>query len=147
MKTEQWLALSKDELDIVLAEVLIKNPQHALVPCDKPKIKNVDNYTIKSHSNGKYVWCHQCRGYWLRGKEKYGDCPVPDPIDSSDWNVAKRLQKTIPYQVRNIKKWEKAMNDIWHCEEEPYYTLIHWLDWSAEPRHYLIAAAMAKDAE
>ena len=125
MKPEQWLALNKKELDIALAKVLTPGPW--------------------KHLWGEgVIFCQKCNQRYAMNMSEH--CPVPDPIDSSDWNVAMEIYRQYEYIVASRMLAEVYVsltdfNDIMHD------SLGLWEATKAQPHHYLIAAALATEAE
>ncbi len=70
--------------------------------------------------------------------ETLAPCPVPDAIDIKDWNVAKYWQgKCNPFGFR---EW---LWQLWASMPERKGSFVEWAISVAQPKHYLIAAAMA----
>jgi hypothetical protein len=137
MRTAQeWLALSESEQAVELAEVLVEKPwKHSM-------------------SYVKYSgYCPKCRRKFTAKEKmtlKHYPCPVPDPIDIHDWNVAMEWRDKI---IVNIKtdddrdKWDDMLHKVFDAAGGRATGLdkdIWFVDY-AQPIHYLIAAAMAKE--
>ncbi len=146
MKTvQQWLDLPKDERALEFAEVLTpgawkhkyqnwtRHSEHDLIFHDRccPKCGlciSVD------------VFRDRTSPWMISAGPTHTPCSVPDPI-TIDWNTAKYWQ-------------EKCDRDSWYAiMEEIYYTIPddicrcpwEWVIFDAQPKHYLIAAAMAAE--
>ena len=122
---DEWLALG-DELGAKAAEVLVPGPW-------KHNSKNQEEYGFSS--------CSKCGEINTNGRSKY--CKFPDPI-KIDWNVAHRFKGQITDKVFDL-----ALSRVMKAQLEGvglgYYTqyAIH----HARPRHYIIAACMAKESK
>lgn len=134
----EWLALS-DELGKKLAEVLTPGPwKHYIKPIIDPE-----------YSYG----CTKCE----KKNKSYArlaftaDCSVPDPI-TIDWNTAMEWRdKTV--RKYGAKEFRRAMSRTVMCQVNTEPKTVHlqvlfganWFSVYAQPKHYLIAAAMSKD--
>ncbi len=112
----EWLQIPEDKLGVKLAEVLTPGPwKHGA--CMGPVAK-----------------CTKCgEVYWDNGKfvGKGKSCSVPDPI-TIDWNTAMawfRKAKPLASVLRSL------CGPSWISET-------NWMLTEAQPKHYLIAAAM-----
>ena len=133
---KEWLALG-DELAVKLAEVFMPGPW-------KHKRK-----TIK-HGQGlmNTYECFKCGFAFSPGSdggswEEGPDCPVPDPI-VIDWNTA------MEWRDKMVEKyggyiWEGALFDVEMVEIHAYQDFV--MDTLSQPKHYLIAAALAEGAK
>ncbi len=124
---EQWLACG-DDLPLELAKVLAPKPwKHSHVIDDDEK------------------YCGKC-GFSDSQQQPY--CSVPDPI-KIDWNTAMKWRDEACCTATGLELVYQAMVDI--CEEEPIDYLTDdngfdmWLFKIAQPKHYLIVAAMAAE--
>lgn len=139
---EKWLALD-DKLGVELAKVLREKPwKHDLYEGELCTDRNVvcskcDG--VPAEFTGVYV--NGVPGRTIYESDEL--CPVPDPIDTEDWNVA--MEWIREYAGKGILLYMKKMFDWSGYELE--MTLHYWLISKAQPRHYLIAAAMAKESE
>ena len=116
---KEWLAYG-DELPVKLAEVFMPGPW-------KHNGANVVNGV-----------CDKCGKSYLRA----ASCPVPDPIDIEDWNTA------MEWFRKDGMKWsaQKAMDKI-HRACTKSGDSDFWWKYESEPKHYLIAAALAEGAK
>jgi len=66
--------------------------------------------------------------------------PVPDPIN--DWNAAKHKQSKY-----DDREFDIALNSVWreNCRSYIKHSFRYWAIHEAQPKHYLIAAAMAAE--
>ena len=115
---EQWLACG-DDLPLELAKVLAPKPwKHSHVIDDDEK------------------YCGKC-GFSDSQQQPY--CSVPDPI-KIDWNTAMEWRDKVP--LDSLPLFLEAMESLWRAEK----IVVCFEDWAvcrAQPKHYLIAAAMA----
>ena len=131
---EQWLAL--DDLPTELARALTPGPwKHNWVHTGKNNFEEVkkDGVTFQAEKI-----CHRCKTVFPMGDTScYGDCSVPDRI-KIDWNTAMEWYK------KDGKLWtvQEAMDKI-HRACTNSGDSVFWWDHESEPKHYLIAAAMA----
>ena len=154
MTVNEWLALPDDKLGVALAKVLTPGPwKHDLVlhgsysfthwECRKCKQSFKTGQVKSANYTGStgYDWCE--------GATK-DPCPVPVPIDINDWNVAMG-----EYRKRGPQRVDIYLHRLWEtliriphehkflgCEVMEYDM---WKDECAQPKHYLIAAAMCKE--
>jgi hypothetical protein len=115
---KEWLALG-DELGVELAKVLTPGPW--------------------KHDWGNKSRCANCARYWPEDIDS--PCPVPDPI-TIDWNTAMEWFRKTPLLCQAV-----AMKCIYYVvmegdADELSEMYLWWLTF-AQPKHYLIAAAMA----
>ncbi len=121
---EQWLGLG-DEFGVELAKVLTPGPY--------------------SHAIGHYgEWiCVKCRTTFPSDENIPRTCPVPDPI-TIDWNMAMKWRDKTGYL--DFEYW---LNEVWKpltdFDDCFYDSYDLWKDTKAQPKHYLIAAAMAAE--
>jgi hypothetical protein len=164
MKTAQeWLALSESEQAVKLAEVLVEKPwkhewsyvetiyRHptdtetsSVYQCDKCQHKEslITAYSLLPMSSSLR---RGERLLLLKERQRKSPCPVPDPIDIHDWNVAMEWRDKT---VRNIfhECLVDVMDTVAATDVYRYPALMESLLVSfTHPIHYLIAAAMAKE--
>lgn len=134
MRTEQeWLKLyaeNKAEFKVEIAKVVTPGPwKHDVADgCED-------------------FYCHKCgKRHKHYGPLAYDgeSCPIPDPIDSGDWNVA--------MEVFRANADLQPLEDIYRATLLPGFVFepcgfTSWLVHYAQPHHYLIAAAKAKEGE
>ena len=127
---EKLLALSKDELDVEAAKVLVPQPwKHrwddcVCLNCGKPDSSGVDN---------------------IQGSSFDDVCPVPRPTDTDDWNVAMGWRDWITRMIVTSVV-EEIFSAISKVENRCFVygpELTKWWFWNARPRHYIIAAILA----
>lgn len=120
--TKQWLA--ERELGLEAAKVLVPGPW-------------------KHKWNGSGAICCDCLncGVMQRSRTRKEDCPVPDPIDVNDWNVAKYWQGKITKDAFDSAIWEVYRASGWGSDNEGYYWMVNY----AQPSDYLRAACMAQE--
>ncbi len=135
MTISEWLKLPKAELDIELAKVL--TPEHDW------------------HGNHYGTVCHKCYDY--KGDETTPPaCSVPNPIDSDDWNVAMEWFRKFGRTRENQDTIAEIHRDIYdrvHIPNPVHISKIGlsegsmswWWKYIAQPKHYLIAAAVSKE--
>ncbi len=132
-----WLAYSDDELALELAKVLDEN-------WDKHRWKY--GWTPNC-SYPNWVKCYKCDSY-IEG-ETYGDrkrlvaeaapCPVPDRI-KLDWNTAMEWARKAEAHAFN-----ESIEDVFSATGRFREMSVRWwMQTEAQPKHYLIAAVMAK---
>ena len=122
---EQWLAL--DDLPTELAKSLTLNRKSAH-----------RMYARKFKTDTETVWCcHKCENEWSTNQE--GEpCSVPDPI-TIDWNTAMEWRDKV-----HAIRFDDAMYVIYRAASHAsVWRYSDWLRRHAQPKHYLIAAAMA----
>lgn len=134
MKTEQWLALG-DELGVELAKVQAPGPW---------KHEPMKNSGICKKCGARPV-------IWCEGKPFYDNdsCEPPDPI-VIDWNTAMEWYRKAGPQLADIyfeRIWEILVErphekKFLGCE---FMDFEMWKNECAQPKHYLIAAAMSKE--
>ncbi len=125
---KQYLALG-DELGVEAAKVLVKAKHKWLEPA-----------VYHGHSDplGFVVKCQKC-GHVKTLQEEVDGCPVPDPLDINDWNVAMEwFRKSgasetwdIMWPMFKLSKYGTRVSFAW------------WLMRKAQPKHYIIAACLA----
>ena len=117
MTAREWLQLPDDTLGTELAKALVDGPW-------------------------KHVWrdgyCVKC-DFVPRGCPT--NCDVPDPIDIHDLDLAVKYFREAGRSYGVMRKllvsvWE-ALDSTWDFEG--------WLIFAIQPKHYLIAAAIAKE--
>ena len=116
----QWLALGDEELGMKLAEVFIPEPwKH----CGTNVVPGV---------------CNRCGNKYSPSTS----CIAPDPIDIKDWNVAMERR-----DKGDDEEFYRAMQDICVALIRKDVLLIGWVLFNTQPKHYLIAAALAQGAK
>ncbi len=130
---QQWLDLPKDKCALELAEVLTPKPwKHnntGLGP---------EGITLEYPKS----YCPKCHKEFADTADKCEDsdlyCPVPDPI-KIDWNTAMKWYRP------HSKLWTyiQCLENIWRFLSHGDFTF--WQEHEAQPKHYLIAAAMAME--
>lgn len=121
MTVEQWLAISEQVLPGKLAQALTpeKPGEHDWEYCD----------------DKEWAWtCLRCGAIFKDECDVDNDCPVPDPI-KIDWNTAMEYRQGL---------YTAVINEIWQ-QEDMNFGMWKWWAIFAQPRHYLIAAAMATE--
>ncbi|KKM24263.1 hypothetical protein LCGC14_1606820 [marine sediment metagenome] len=138
---QQWLDLPEDERALELAKVFTPGQpgKHNLIKAGKNNIEHVRKTGATYQSEWK---CSRCKAFFPIGVDdgRYGDCSVPDRI-KIDWNTA--------------MKWYRPHSKLWtyiQCLENVWRFLSHgdftfWQEHEAQPKHYLIAAAMAMESK
>ena len=130
MTVQEWLQLPKPELDIELAKVLTPGP--------------------RKHNLSHLPHCIKCK-HDIVGFEADTPCPIPDPIDSDDWNVAmkwrdKVVGKPIDENARRIRNdYFYTLTDVVRTGQAIPPSTADLICY-AQSKHYLIAAALAKEA-
>ena len=148
--TQDWLAMPKDKLGRALGEALTPEPwKHEL------------HVGGRSH---KHYHCSRCGEdilqsdiqvetepyHWAPGHSALrifgGDCSVPDLIDIKDWNVAMAWRDKIFGTDQQSCEMLGAIMDI-ETESRAWdiADVLRWWTRHAQPKHYLIAAALAKE--
>ena len=134
MKTlEQLLAMPKGKLGVELAKVLTPGPwKHKWDTCGQNALNK----------------CQKCGKPWASSSnaiKRNFSCPVPDPLDTEDWNVAMKWRDWITREIVNsvademFSEISKVENRCFVYGAEP----TKWWLWNAQPKHYLIAAYLA----
>ncbi|KKL22213.1 hypothetical protein LCGC14_2437650, partial [marine sediment metagenome] len=116
----EWLALG-DELGPELAKMFTPEPwEHSWA------------------SNPNHRRCSRCKGECnLIATPQF--CSTPDPIDTKDWNVAMEWRDKV-----HAIRWDDAMYVIYRAASHAsVWRYSDWLRRHAQPKHFLIAAAMA----
>lgn len=121
------LAIPEDKLGAELAEVLTPGPwEH--------------DWAV----GGCFTFCKKCQCNMI-DNPRHSPCPVPDPIDINNWNVAMEWRDWITCKITPsaadeiFSEISKIENKCFVYGAEP----TKWWLWNAQPRHYLIAAALA----
>ncbi len=87
----------------------------------------------------KWRHCKKCDMWWHRKKEDDVlpdvPCSVPDPITIDDWNIA-------IYHFRQQACGEEQLRPLM---DKGWFDVMTWAVSGAQPKHYLIAAAMAME--
>ena len=120
---EEWVAL--DDLPVELAKVFTPGPwKHAALS--------------RLNESGR-AWCRKCERWIQFGCESPKPCFVPDPINIKDWTAAKYWQGKC-----DRDKWYAMMEELYYAIPEDICRCPwEWIIFDAQPKHYLIAAAMA----
>lgn len=116
---DQWLAIPEDDLPTELGRLTPGPWVH----------------------RWRYNRCKKCNVTLKEGQFKC--CSVPDPIDIKDWNVATKWARK--HFGEGLLLYMKQMWEWSGYELEMSFP--HWLLAKAQPKHYLIAAAMARAKE
>ncbi len=130
----EWLALG-DELPVELAKALTPGPW---------KHKAQFGFACDHH----YCKCSKCGEEWHSQDAPQTPCPVPDDI-VLDWNTAMEWRDWITCKITPTVADEifceisKIENRCFVYGAEPK----KWWLWNAQPKHYLIAAALAEGAK
>ena len=127
MTAQEWLALSESEQAVKLAEVLVEKP-----------------WKHEWHGDHYGTMCHKCYDY--KGDETAPQsCPVSDPIRIHDWDVAMEWRVSVGEDsfYTNLKRVRSIAVGIGTMESKESF--LWWILFRAQPIHYLIAAAMAKE--
>ncbi len=114
---EEWLAIPEDKLGVELAKLRTPGPWKHSTP---------------NRSGGRCYKCGTITDDWDSAIEGSG-CPVPDAININDWNVAMEW-------FRQHNPSRTILRQV--CGPHPI-DCITWFLAIAQPKHYLIAAAMA----
>ena len=126
---EQWLALG-DDLPVELAKVFTPKTKHKWL---EPAV-----YYGPSDPLGYVVKCQKC-GHIKTVQEEIDGCSVPDKI-KIDWNTAMEWFRF----KADRNRVEQSITAIWEaCVDLNVIGYRWWLKYYAQPKHYLIAAAMA----
>ena len=117
---EQYLAMTDEKLALEAAEVLTPGP-----------------WKHKWAAGGCFTFCKKCQCNMI-DKPRESPCTVPDRI-KLDWNTAMEWRDKV-----NPIRWFKALVEIWLEETKEEVFCERDVLFDAQPRHYLIAAAMAE---
>ncbi len=129
MTIGEWLQLDDETLTHKLGEVLT------------PKNEWKHDYKFVKHTGFR---CKKCKSQ--RGTES---CPIPNPI-TLDWNTGIEYYRAMGPQLVEIylhRIWERLVENppdtkFLGCEVIDYEM---WKDENAQPKHYLIAAAISME--
>ncbi len=128
ISVEQWLKLPEQDLPVKLGEVLTPGPwEHIWVKADDDRKQ-----------------CRKC-GHDVDYDQLLPSCPVPDPI-TIDGNTATewRDRMLADYHDEFVEAmWQILLSML----DDTCTNSTQWLMEYAEPKHYLIAAAMAAEGE
>jgi hypothetical protein len=123
---EQWLKLSDTELALEAAKVLRDEHSHDW------------EYDV-----GAPKKCRKCGRLWAEWYSSHLDpCPIPDPIDINDWNVAMEAFHRLKPNIRKIsaaRNMHIAMNPNTMMTSAASGAAMFLM--SADAKHYIIAAA------
>ena len=127
---EQWLTL--DDLPTELARVFTPgNGVH--------QYKQIE---FRQPTIGIRYKCVRCNKEWNSAELPHGfvACSVPNPI-TIDWNTAMEWRDKV-----HAIRWDDAMYVIYRAASHAsVWRYSDWLRRHAQPKHYLIAAAMAAE--
>jgi len=132
--TKKRLALSKAELDLELAKVLGPWKHGKLIP--ETGIRRHEQFTGLQSLDV----CEKCEKDWEWCEVH--PCPIPNPIDSDDWNVAMEWRDWV------INESGFAWYDIFEevastitgsCDCDTYFAF------RASPRDFLVVAVRIKE--
>ncbi len=137
MTANEWLKIPEQDLPVKLAEVLAKKPWM----CGAAMVDE------------GCCTCPKCgETYWKNGKfvGSADPCPVPDPIKIEGpeaWNTAMEAYRDVGPQ-----RADTYLHQVWEMLiESPAYVKYMgyemWKDEESQPKHYLIAAAMAVEGK
>ena len=138
---EQWLALG-DDLGVELGRVFTPGPwKHDLViggdSFEHYRCTRCHASILQKHiqvATEEYYWAPGHKGTRITG----GDCSDTNRI-TIDWNTAMEW-------FRNVTKDEKMLSEVMNAVAEKKDWSWWWI-YHAQPKHYLIAAAMAVERE
>ena len=145
MTAAEWLQLDDDTLAAELAKVLVPGPwEHVFVKDDG------DVSTCHCVKCGGA--CHGPNGKCWRGQPVtdtscsfYTDgnmrCPIPDPIDITSWGAAMKIYRNTDHSMDCMEK----LHEVVFEGVSLYDAFSVWLSQDAQPKHFLIAAAMAAE--
>ncbi len=141
MTAEEWLQLDDKTLALELAKVLTPGPwKHKFDPSTKPGICKCSRCAYKC--GGPDRNCQTFRGVTISECNKHRkslNCSIPDPIDSSKWDVAMEWRDKLPH-----RPFRQGIIDVWAACTTVCTPIDSWLMGDARPKHYLIAAALSK---
>lgn len=126
---EQWLALG-DDLPLELAKVLTPKEEWKH---DFPETRDLYRPFIIN----AYGPCRKCRRHRMY---EFTKCHLPDPIIIA-WHMAIGWFRKYPVVVT---REGTPLDKIWAITQTGQ-CLDEWLMYHAQPKHYLIAAAMAAE--
>lgn len=142
MTAQEWLQRydqDKDKFAIELAKVLTPEP-----------------WKHEWGVGGCFTFCRKCQVNMI-DKPRESPCLIPNPIDINDWNVAMEWRGKI-IDKYGCKVWSDAQTTIANITHplpslaeidaglEVVKAKAFYSDY-AQPKHYLIAAAMAKEKQ
>ena len=139
-----YLTLPEDEQALAISRALtLKSWKHDIVEDLRVKGGMYGLLCVKCDGNvGKVTSEHQ-KG--VPGRTIYKgetDCPVPNAIDIKDLNVAMEwFRKTDGAEKELYHIWQRY--DICLVGSRSTTTFAQWLLNTAQPKHYMIAAALA----
>lgn len=135
METKQWLLLDDDTLGTELAKALVDGPwEHDLE----------EGFWDGEGTMSRSYRCRKCKllvSDMVEGKNT--ECSVPNRIDITSWDTA------MEYKGANTQI-HKHLYTIYYDSNTGISNatkFARWLTNAAQPKHYLIAAAMAKEAQ
>lgn len=130
MTVIEWLSLDDNLLGVELGKILTPGPwKHNVEPISSQHVK-----------------CNKCRKTICVTGQKWDfpnsqPCPIPDAIDINDWGLAKAEQAKCDGQA-----FYDTLRTVIAAEGEVGENAIYmgyWIVTHAQPKHYLIAAALA----
>ncbi len=154
MTPQEWLAIPEDKLPTALAEVFTPRPwKH--------------NLYSRGCGTDIDVICQKCDGgvhtfvaryeQGVPGRTVYSSdesCPVPDPI-TIDWNTAMEWRDKMWIGRSSLETMDSILRCIvvasveakaWYNAQDDSIISAWWIR-QAQPKHYLIAAALAAEKE
>ncbi len=93
--------------------------------------------------------CTKCdRVVWPeKGQLENSKCPVPDPIDAEDWNVAMVWFRKMPKTKESVAVLRKLYRIRTGGRARLDYTVVRWLLELADAKDLVIAACMAREKQ
>ncbi len=101
--------------------------------------------------NDPPVWrCRKCLLEETGHQKMATPCPIPDPIDITDWNVAMRLIREVTHcSVGMVDVYNKRCNKSYRWDDDPERTVA--MAWFASPlstpQDYIEAACITRAKE
>jgi len=136
MTAKEWLEVPEAELPVKLAEVLTPGP-----------VEHEWELRIMGTEGSQSYECMRCETvFHFPDRRAYLKelpcCPIPDPV-KIDWNTAMEW-------FRKTKGAIDCLFQIWQHHFDNAEQVESWGDWLAmtvQPKHYLLAAAIAAEGE
>ncbi len=125
----EYLALPDDKLGVAVAERLSKKPW---------------KHESFWHFSGKYR-CRKCDLEHEYDTIHRSGCSVPDAIDIKDFNVAMEWIRKSGRTQGRLRTWHALCHVSKIVLRKSRPIIWQWAIFHAEPKHYLIAAALAAE--
>ena len=144
---KEYLAMDDKTFAVEIARVLTPGPWKHINK--KPISVQFQNPPIRE----KIYYCSKCGEIFQRDNRKMKiPCPIPDPI-TLDWNLAMKIFRDAEKQHSDINWKMEVCNAAKgyilapHEAHAPTTMMWIWFCVEAQPRHYILAAAIVLEGD